>query len=162
MKWHGAPILFLLVGLTAGAQSVGSLADVKVIYAGGIVGSDRAERFRSLVAKELSSRGFIVTESENADVTLSGALTVSTQQETSGIATGGVVAVTPGQPRLYYECRVVLKNRDGAVLWQWEGDAGSKRSWESIELEPVASLALKLARALEKDYKKALKKKTKP
>jgi hypothetical protein len=160
MKWPAALILPLFLCLSINAQTVGNLTDVKIIYVGKITGSDRAERFRSLVGKELSDRGFIVTESENAETSLNGVLTVTAQQKTSGVSTGGVITVTPGEPRLSCECKVILRNGDGRILWQWEGSAGSTRFWQTMELEPIANLALKLALALEKAYKKALKKKT--
>jgi hypothetical protein len=153
-----APFLVFYLCLTASAQTVGNLADVKVIHVGPIAGSNRAERFRSAVGKELSDRGFIITESENAETTLSGVLTVTVENETGGVSTGGVVSATPPETRLYCECIVTLKNRDGLILWKWEGSAGSKRVWQTLELEPIANLALKLALKMEKDYKKALKK----
>ena len=157
MKHREISILLFLVCPALNAQTVSKLADVKIIHVGDIGGSDRAEAFRSFVGKELSDRGFIVTESENAETTLSGVLSVTREQDASGVSTGGVITQIPS-PRLLYECRVMLKNRDGLVLWQWEGSSGSKRFWQTMELEPVASLAVKLALKFEKDYQKASKK----
>ena len=116
-------MLVFFVGLTVSAQTIGNLADVKVINVGKMAGSDRAERFRSLVGKALSDRGFIATGSENADVTLIGVLTVSAQQETSGVSTSGVITVTPPQPKLYCECKTVLKNKD----WSCSLEMGRNR-----------------------------------
>jgi hypothetical protein len=159
MRWI-VPIMVFMVHLTAGAQTPGNLAGVRVIHLGDITGSDRAERFRSLVGKELSDLGFIVTESENAETTLSGCLTVDTQEQAAGGQTGGIVTTVPLEAKLYCECKVALTNKEGAVLWKWDGTAGSARFWDTVEIEPVASLALKLARAFEKDYRKAVRKKT--
>jgi hypothetical protein len=159
MILYFANILFFFLSPSCSAQTVDTLAAVKIIHIGEFTGDDHAERFRSLVSKELSDRGFIVTENANTDVTLSGSLQTMDQEDTPAVSTGGMVTVTSPKPRLYCECKTVLISRNGVVLWKWEGSTGSKRPWDTVELEPIANLALKLARALEKDYRKAIKQK---
>jgi len=153
--------LALLASPLPQAQTVESLADVKILYVESMAGSDRTERFRGLVAKELADRGFLVTESENADVRLTGVLTATALRETYERETGGIITVTPPNPRLYWECKAVLKNRKGTVLWKWEGSAGSKRFLQTVHVDPLFDLAVKLAMAMEKDYRKSQKKKIK-
>jgi hypothetical protein len=155
---HIAPILLFFLSLTLNAQTVDNLAAVRIIHVGNMGKSDRAASFRSLLGKELAAGGFIVTESENADTTISGILTVDVHEEASGAQTGAAISITPQGNRLYARCTASLNNRDGAILWKWEGESGSKRFWDKIALEPIGNLAFQLARALEKDYRKAVKK----
>lgn len=104
-----------------------------------------AASFRLALAKEISARGFIVTESDYADAVLSGVLTVERRGD-------------------YYKsrCSAFLKNKDGFVLWQWEGKTDPPGTFDKFAFEPTGTQAFKAAYALEKDYKKALKKSKTP
>jgi hypothetical protein len=138
--------LFLLffINFALRAQTIDSLASVRTIHIGDMGIDENATRFRLLLTKEISARGFIATESEYADATISGVLAVAGKGE-------------------YHDgrCSAFLTNKDGAILWKWEGETNPPRSFETFVFEPVSSLAFKLASALEKDFKKALKKKAK-
>ena len=137
-------LLFLVVNFILHAQNIDNLASVRTIRIGDMGIDENAARFRVALAKEISGRGFITTESDYADAVVSGVLLVDRQGE-------------------YYHshCSAFLKNKDGVILWQWEGETNPPRSFEKFAFEPVVTQAFKLANALEKDYKKALKKKAK-
>jgi hypothetical protein len=155
------PLLSVLISLTLSAQNISNLAEIRTLHVGQIWSNNRAEGFRSMLVKELSSRGFLVTESENADATLSGALVITSAQTPSSGGTTGMAGITEMEARTYAQCEAILKSRDGTVLWKWDEHAGDKRFWEKETQEPIGNLAFKLASALDKDYKKALKKKDK-
>jgi hypothetical protein len=139
-----AVFLLFFVNLTLHAQTIDGLASVRTIRIGDMGTDENAARFRLALAKEISVRGFIVTESEYADAAITGVLIVAREGE-------------------YYHshCSAFLKNKDDVILWKWEGETNPPRSFEKFVLEPVGAQAFKLANALEKDFKKALKKKAK-
>jgi hypothetical protein len=115
------------------------LHQVRKIYVGNMGQDDEADRFRLLLAEQLTKKGFdVVDASEKADAILTGALSVRVHRSSS-------------TARVY----VTLNTPEGKRLWG--RDFGSKISNLFSLNEPVKLRAQDVANGLKQDWERAAK-----
>jgi hypothetical protein len=138
MKIFASLTLMFLISLSAFAQTSVPLKTVEKIYVGSMGQTDESERFRLLLAEQLSKVGFTsVSKSEDADATLTGVLTVRVYADTS------IARAT-----------VVLSDRDGQRIW---GEDVEPRYKFGGTNDTVKFRAENVAKDLRKVWKKEVK-----
>ena len=143
MKAFFATLFLTIVAATAaGAQErprrLSILPAVQKIYVGDMGNDDEAERFRLLLEEQLLKRGFtVVAREDEADATLTGALSVRVYDEKA-------------------EARVSVRltsNSTSEVMWAKE--FGHKRIHNPFSLqEPTKRRAEEVAEALRREFRK--------
>ena len=113
-----------------------NLRDVHKIYVGDMGHADEAERFRFLVGEELTKKGFtVVNRAEEADATLSGALSVRVGDENT-------------QARAF----VKLESQTGQRLWAKDFGHRAILLNPFDRKEPTKRRAAEIANELRKEW----------